>query len=73
MLHLDCKTDQDWLARARRARRVTGGCLVENVLDADFVAAPRQAMVPARAALWQDVRDDRLKPAGELGTARQAR
>jgi ectoine hydroxylase-related dioxygenase (phytanoyl-CoA dioxygenase family) len=72
MLRLDCKTDQDWLARARNQLQAAGCCLVENVLDAEFVAATRQAMYQAREAIWADMGQERLQRAGELGVLRLA-
>ena len=63
-------TDASWLRPALDAVRCVGYAVVERVLDADLLAQTRDAMYRCQRAILQDVGEERLSRAGELGVLR---
>jgi ectoine hydroxylase-related dioxygenase (phytanoyl-CoA dioxygenase family) len=70
MLLLDCRTDEAWLEKALAALRYAGCCVVTGVLDADWLEATRERMYAVQTAIHEDIGEDRLQRAGELGVLR---
>ncbi len=62
--------DGAWLEKALGSLRHIGFAVVTGVLDADLVAATRDAMYRVRQAIAQDVGEERLRRAGEHGVLR---
>jgi ectoine hydroxylase-related dioxygenase (phytanoyl-CoA dioxygenase family) len=70
MLQLDCRTDGEWLEKALAALRYEGCCVVIGVLDADWLGTTRERMYAVQAAIHDDIGEERLQRAGELGVLR---
>jgi ectoine hydroxylase-related dioxygenase (phytanoyl-CoA dioxygenase family) len=70
MLQLDCRTDSDWLQKTLSALRYEGCCVVEGVLAPDVLSETRDRMYAVQAAIREDIGEDRLQQAGELGVLR---
>lgn len=62
--------ETDWLAQALEGLRCVGYALVENVLDASFIERTRRAMYDVQAKIVEEVGEERLARAGELGVLR---
>jgi len=69
MLRLTCKS-RDWLPNVLDAVRFQGGAVVEDVLNATMLAKIREAMYRAQKAIHQEVGEEKLRRAGELGVLR---
>jgi ectoine hydroxylase-related dioxygenase (phytanoyl-CoA dioxygenase family) len=59
-----------WLVRVRDALHCVGYAVVENVLDAAFLAATRDRMYRVQERILSDIGEERLSAAGELGVLR---
>lgn len=70
MLRLDCTTDSEWLEKCIEGLRYEGCAIVEGVLDQELVQQTREAMYAAQARIREDVGEERLEAAGELGVLR---
>jgi len=70
MITVDCKSDERWLQRTLESLRHVGCAIVTNVLAPSFVEATRAAMYRVREKIGDDVGEERLKRAGELGVLR---
>jgi ectoine hydroxylase-related dioxygenase (phytanoyl-CoA dioxygenase family) len=70
MLRLDCKVDPDWLEKCLEGLRYEGCAIVEGVLDEPFVERAKDAMYVVQARIHEDIGEDRLEAAGELGVLR---
>lgn len=69
MLSLSCH-DNDWLDRSLAAFAEDGCFVVTDVLDDGFIEETRAAMYRTQQAIRDDVGQDRLERAGELGVLR---
>jgi ectoine hydroxylase-related dioxygenase (phytanoyl-CoA dioxygenase family) len=67
---VDCRTDADWLPRALEFVRLLGYAAVSGVLDEAMLERVRQAMYRTQRRIMEDVGQDRLQRAGELGVLR---
>jgi len=70
VLQVDCRTDLGWLQKAVPALRYEGCCVVEGVLGPEVLSATRERMYAVQAAIREDIGEDRLQRAGELGVLR---
>lgn len=70
LLSVSAKTDTDWLVRIRDAVRYAGCAVVTDVLDPDLVQKTRAAMYQAQERIHEDVGQERLSRAGEIGVLR---
>jgi ectoine hydroxylase-related dioxygenase (phytanoyl-CoA dioxygenase family) len=70
MITVDCKNDPQWLDKALTSLEFAGVALVTGVLDEQFREDTRAAMYRAQAAIRDEIGDDRLTRAGELGVLR---
>jgi ectoine hydroxylase-related dioxygenase (phytanoyl-CoA dioxygenase family) len=70
MLAVSCQQDDHWLDQALAALAYDGCAVVTDVLDAGFLAQTREAMYRTQQAIRDEVGEDRLERAGELGVLR---
>jgi ectoine hydroxylase-related dioxygenase (phytanoyl-CoA dioxygenase family) len=63
-------SDTDWLDQILAALRYDGCAVLTDVLDEDFLERTRTAMYEARAAIRDQVGEEKLARAGELGVLR---
>jgi ectoine hydroxylase-related dioxygenase (phytanoyl-CoA dioxygenase family) len=70
MLPTSSNTDPDWLRRTLQALRYTGAAVVTGVLCTDLLARVRAAMYRAREKVLEEVGQERLDRAGEVGVMR---
>lgn len=70
MITVDSKKDLDWLELTLEAVRHTGFAVVTNVLDSLFIEKTLAAMSRVQEKLREDIGEERLKRAGELGVLR---
>jgi ectoine hydroxylase-related dioxygenase (phytanoyl-CoA dioxygenase family) len=70
MLTLSAKDDGDWLAKVCEALRYEGCAVLTEVLSSELIDRTRGAMYEVRAKIREDVGQDRLDRAGELGVLR---
>jgi ectoine hydroxylase-related dioxygenase (phytanoyl-CoA dioxygenase family) len=70
MLILSCQSDADWLDQTLEALRSSGCAVVTEVLDDAFLARTREAMYGAQRSIRDEVGEERLSGAGELGVLR---
>jgi ectoine hydroxylase-related dioxygenase (phytanoyl-CoA dioxygenase family) len=70
MLALSPESDADWLLKTGQALRHEGCVVVEKVLAAAEVQQIREAMYRARERIVDDVGEQRLAAAGEIGVLR---
>jgi ectoine hydroxylase-related dioxygenase (phytanoyl-CoA dioxygenase family) len=70
MLTVDCKNDQHWLARATGALQHLGCVVVQNVVPKDLLERTPEAMYEVQRRIRDDVGEERLRRAGELGVLR---
>jgi ectoine hydroxylase-related dioxygenase (phytanoyl-CoA dioxygenase family) len=66
---IDSRAD-GWLEQTRTSLRFLGYAVVEGVLDEALIEETRQAMYDAQRRIREDVGEDRLERAGELGVLR---
>jgi ectoine hydroxylase-related dioxygenase (phytanoyl-CoA dioxygenase family) len=66
---IDSRSD-GWLEQALDSLRFYGYAVVEGVLDDSLIEETREAMYDAQARIREDVGEDRLTRAGELGVLR---
>jgi ectoine hydroxylase-related dioxygenase (phytanoyl-CoA dioxygenase family) len=69
MLTVSCKHD-DWLEPAVASLRAVGCTVVTDVLDDGFLDRTREAMYGAQREIRDEVGEDKLARAGELGVLR---
>ncbi len=70
MLTVDCKRDPAWLPMTLEALQHQGVAVVTNMLSPEFLAETRERMYAVQRLLWNDVGEDRLHRAGEVGVMR---
>jgi ectoine hydroxylase-related dioxygenase (phytanoyl-CoA dioxygenase family) len=66
---IDCRAD-GWLEQTLTSLRFLGYAVVEGVLDDGLIEETRDAMYDAQQRIREDVGEDRLVAAGELGVLR---
>jgi ectoine hydroxylase-related dioxygenase (phytanoyl-CoA dioxygenase family) len=66
---VDCRT-AGWLEQTLTSLRLVGYAVVEGVLDDTLIEETREAMYDAQQQIREDVGEDRLVRAGELGVLR---
>ncbi|MBV8639520.1 MAG: phytanoyl-CoA dioxygenase family protein [Candidatus Eremiobacteraeota bacterium] len=62
--------EKGWSSEALRRLQSAGYCIVQDVLDSDFLDASRSALYRAQEAIVGEVGRERLQGAGEIGTLR---
>jgi ectoine hydroxylase-related dioxygenase (phytanoyl-CoA dioxygenase family) len=67
---VDSKSDTDWVERTIEAVRELGFAVVTSVLDTLFIERARTAMYQVREKIRNDIGEERLQRAGELGVLR---
>jgi ectoine hydroxylase-related dioxygenase (phytanoyl-CoA dioxygenase family) len=67
---VDCRTDSDWLKRTLAGLEYAGYGIVEGVLDDGLVAETRDSLYSVQARIVDEVGQERLARAGELGVLR---
>jgi len=67
---VDVKKDSDWLERALEGVRHSGFAIVTGVLDSSFIEKAREAMYRVQEKTLNDIGEERLRRAGELGVLR---
>ena len=70
MVTLDCRTDDGWLERGLAAYRYDGCFIVEGVLEEALVALLKATMYATQSAIREEVGEQKLEAAGELGVLR---
>jgi ectoine hydroxylase-related dioxygenase (phytanoyl-CoA dioxygenase family) len=70
VITLNCKQNPAWVRDASDAMKSQGFCVVESVLDQEFIAATRDAMYRVQKSIVAEVGEARLRRAGELGVLR---
>ncbi len=70
MITVRPQSDESWLTSALEALRDVGCCVIEGVLDPARVEWLRERLYAVQAAIRDDVGQDRLDRAGELGVLR---
>ncbi|MGL4551109.1 MAG: phytanoyl-CoA dioxygenase family protein [Gemmataceae bacterium] len=70
MLTVDCRSDPDWLPLTLDALRHQGVAVVTGVLPAKTLEETRARMYAVGRQIRDDVGEDRLKRAGEVGVLR---
>jgi ectoine hydroxylase-related dioxygenase (phytanoyl-CoA dioxygenase family) len=69
---LNCRTDADWLPKALEATKYVGYAIVEGVVEPDLLERTREALYAVQQRIRDDIGEDRLERAGELGVLRLA-
>jgi ectoine hydroxylase-related dioxygenase (phytanoyl-CoA dioxygenase family) len=67
---VDCRTDSDWLERALAGLEYVGYSIIEGVLDDVQVAETRDGLYAVQSRIVDEVGEERLARAGELGVLR---
>ena len=70
MLRTHCRKEERWLELAVEGLRFHGIAVVEGVLDEQLLQATREAMYRAHERIREEIGEERLERAGELGVAR---
>ncbi len=70
MLFINSKHDPDWLTNTLDAVKYGGAAIVTDVLSPDLLERIRPAMYEAQARTLEEVGQDRLDRAGEVGVMR---
>jgi len=70
VLVVDARTDQNWLQTLLEALRFGGVGVVEGVAPAELVSEARERMYAVQRSIREDVGEERLQRAGELGVLR---
>jgi ectoine hydroxylase-related dioxygenase (phytanoyl-CoA dioxygenase family) len=70
MLVTNSKNDPDWLNQTLEGLKYAGAAVVTDVLSPDLLARIRPAMYEAQAQTLEEVGQDRLDRAGEVGVMR---
>ena len=70
MLSVSADKDTDWLVTTREAVRYMGCAVVTDVLSASLVEEAREAMYRTQELIREDIGQDRLSRAGEIGVLR---
>lgn len=70
MVRVDCKRDEQWLERVVETVQNAGVAVVEGVLDAAMVEETRERLYGVQRRIRDDVGEERLAAAGELGVLR---
>jgi ectoine hydroxylase-related dioxygenase (phytanoyl-CoA dioxygenase family) len=70
MLTLSRQRDSDWLDQVLAALRYDGCAVVTSVLDEEFLTQTRHALYEAQGAIREQIGEERLARAGELGVLR---
>jgi ectoine hydroxylase-related dioxygenase (phytanoyl-CoA dioxygenase family) len=70
VLQVSAKRDNDWVGQAVAAVSADGCAVVTDVLDDAFLAQTKEAMYGVQRAIREEVGEDKLERAGELGVLR---
>jgi ectoine hydroxylase-related dioxygenase (phytanoyl-CoA dioxygenase family) len=70
MVRVDCRRDEEWLEKVLEAVRYTGVAVVEGVLDDELVEETHARLYDVQQRIREDVGEERLTAAGELGVLR---
>lgn len=70
MLVVNCRQDSEWLEQALQGLKHLGYAIVEDVVDRPLLDETRERMYAVQRAIRDDVGEDRLQRAGELGVLR---
>jgi ectoine hydroxylase-related dioxygenase (phytanoyl-CoA dioxygenase family) len=70
MLFTNSKNDSDWLGNTLEGLKYSGAAVVTDVLCSDLLERIRPAMYEAQARTLEEVGQDRLDRAGEVGVMR---
>jgi ectoine hydroxylase-related dioxygenase (phytanoyl-CoA dioxygenase family) len=70
MFVVNCRQDSEWLVKALEGLKHLGYAIVEDVVDRDLLDETRARMYAAQQAIRDDIGQDRLERAGELGVLR---
>jgi ectoine hydroxylase-related dioxygenase (phytanoyl-CoA dioxygenase family) len=70
MLFVNSKTDADWLPETLEGLRYAGAAIVTDVLAPDLIERVREAMYRTQTLTLQEIGEDRLDRAGEVGVMR---
>jgi len=70
MITVDCRRDENWLQKVLEAVSYTGVAVVEGVLDESLVAETHEHLYEVQRRIRDDVGEERLAAAGELGVLR---
>jgi ectoine hydroxylase-related dioxygenase (phytanoyl-CoA dioxygenase family) len=70
MLSVNANTDTDWLVKTHEAIRHEGCAVVTDVLSPSLVQQTRDAMYRTQELIREDIGQDRLTRAGEIGVLR---
>jgi ectoine hydroxylase-related dioxygenase (phytanoyl-CoA dioxygenase family) len=70
MITVDCRQHADWLEHALEAVRHAGVAVVTSVLSEQMLTETRERLYEAQRRIREDVGEDRLTRAGELGVLR---
>jgi ectoine hydroxylase-related dioxygenase (phytanoyl-CoA dioxygenase family) len=70
MVRVDCRQDEQWLPKAVEAVRYAGVAVVEGVLERDLVEETHAHLYDVQARIREDIGEERLEAAGELGVLR---
>jgi ectoine hydroxylase-related dioxygenase (phytanoyl-CoA dioxygenase family) len=70
VLSLSSQRDNDWVDQAVAALSYSGCLVVTDVLDDDFLTETRERMYAVQRAIRDEIGEERLSRAGELGVLR---
>jgi ectoine hydroxylase-related dioxygenase (phytanoyl-CoA dioxygenase family) len=70
MFVVNCRQDSDWLVKALEGLEHLGHVIVEDVVDRALLDETRERMYAVQRAIRNDVGEERLQRAGELGVLR---
>ena len=70
MITVNCRSDATWLQQVLEALQHAGVAVVTGVLDDDLLAETREHLYNAQSRIRDDVGEERLSRAGELGVLR---
>src|SRR5690349_17456641 len=70
MVRVDCRHDEQWLDKVVEAVQYAGVAVVEGVLDTALVEETHEHLYEVQRRIRDDVGEDRLAAAGELGVLR---
>jgi ectoine hydroxylase-related dioxygenase (phytanoyl-CoA dioxygenase family) len=70
MFVVNCRQDSDWLVKALEGLNHLGHVIVEDVVDRALLDETRERMYAVQRAIRDDIGEERLQRAGELGVLR---
>src|SRR3954463_10054881 len=70
MVRVDCRHDEQWVDKAVEAVQYAGVAVVEGVLDDSLVEETHEHLYEVQRKIREDVGEERLAAAGELGVLR---